>query len=77
MEEALALILAYLIGSIPMSWLIFYWRTGKDLRTVGDGNVGSANAIREYVRRGGHLIISLPDWPGGTSFPASSMIRAS
>ncbi len=47
MEEALALILAYLIGSIPMTWLIFYWRTGKDLRTVGDGNVGSANAIRE------------------------------
>ncbi len=27
--------------------MIFYWRTGSDLRTVGDGNVGSANAIRE------------------------------
>ena len=34
MEEALALVLAYLIGSVPLTWLIFYWRTGKDLRTV-------------------------------------------
>jgi glycerol-3-phosphate acyltransferase PlsY len=49
MQEALALVLAYLIGSVPVTWLIFYWRTGTDLRTVGDGNVGSANAIREGV----------------------------
>ena len=49
MQEALALVLAYLIGSVPVTWLIFYWRRGVDLRTVGDGNVGSANAIREGV----------------------------
>ena len=49
MQEALVLVLAYLIGSVPVTWLIFYWRTGVDLRTVGDGNVGSANAIREGV----------------------------
>jgi len=47
MHEALTLLLAYLIGSIPITWLIFYWRTGKDIRTVGDRNVGSGNAIRE------------------------------
>ena len=48
MPEAITLILAYLTGSVPMSWLIYYWRSGgTDLRTVGDGNVGSANAIRE------------------------------
>lgn len=46
MDAALTLILAYLIGSIPVTWLIFYWRTGLDLRSVGDGNVGSGNAIR-------------------------------
>ena len=46
MEPALTLLLAYLIGSIPVTWLIFYWRTGRDLRAAGDGNVGSANAIR-------------------------------
>jgi len=46
--EFLAVVLAYLIGSMPISWLIFYWRTGgRDLRRAGDENVGSANAIRE------------------------------
>ena len=48
MSEFLAIVLAYLIGSVPISWLIFYWRTGgRDLRGAGDSNVGSANAIRE------------------------------
>ena len=47
MTEAVAIILAYAIGSVPATWLIHYWRTGGDLRRVGDGNVGSANAIRE------------------------------
>ena len=47
MPEALTLILAYLLGSIPIAWLVFRWRTGQDLREVGDGNVGAANAARE------------------------------
>ena len=52
MPEAVTLILAYLLGSIPVSWLVFRWRTGQDLRQVGDGNVGAANAAREGA---GHL----------------------
>lgn len=47
MAEAVTLVLAYLLGSIPVSWLVFRWRTGQDLRLVGDGNVGAANASRE------------------------------
>jgi acyl phosphate:glycerol-3-phosphate acyltransferase len=34
---------AYLIGSIPFSQLISTWRTGLNLRDVGEGNVGSRN----------------------------------
>ena len=49
MPEAITVALAYLIGSLPITWAIFYWRTGQDLRTVGDFNVGSANAMREGV----------------------------
>ncbi len=49
MTEALTIVLAYVIGSIPATWLIFRWRTGRDLRTAGDGNVGSANALREGI----------------------------
>ena len=47
MAEAITIFSAYFIGSLPTTWLIYRWRTGRDLRTVGDGNVGSANAIRE------------------------------
>jgi glycerol-3-phosphate acyltransferase PlsY len=34
---------AYLVGSIPFSQLISTWRTGLNLREVGEGNVGSRN----------------------------------
>ena len=65
MHEALVLILAYLIGSIPVTWLIFYWRTGKDLRTVGDRNVGSGNAIREGAGwLSGHIALLLDTGKG-------------
>ncbi len=53
MPEAVTLVLAYLLGSIPVAWLLFRWRTGQDLREVGDGNVGAANAAREGA---GHFI---------------------
>ncbi len=46
MAEAITLVLAYLLGAIPVSWLVFRWRTGQDLRQVGDGNIGAANAAR-------------------------------
>lgn len=60
MEEALVCLLGYLVGSIPITWLIYYWRTGKDLREVGDRNVGSANAIREGVGWfSGHIALVL------------------
>jgi len=43
-STTLALMLcAYLIGSIPFSHLIARWRTGLNLRDVGEGNVGSRN----------------------------------
>lgn len=53
MPEAVTLVLAYLLGSIPVAWLVFRWRTGADLRLVGDGNVGAANAAREGA---GHFL---------------------
>src|SRR5258708_40003259 len=34
---------AYLLGSLPFSQLITSWRTGLNLREVGEGSVGSRN----------------------------------
>ena len=47
MPEAVTLVVAYLLGSIPVAWLIFRWRVGGDLRLVGDLNVGAGNAAKQ------------------------------
>jgi glycerol-3-phosphate acyltransferase PlsY len=37
---------AYLLGSIPFSFLAAWWATGQDLRRAGSGNVGTTNVLR-------------------------------
>lgn len=46
MTVALAVVLGFLLGSIPCSWLLVRWRTGKDLASEGSGNVGALNSMR-------------------------------
>ena len=49
MNPALAIVIAYLLGSIPFSYLAGKTR-GIDLRRVGSGNLGAANAFRALGR---------------------------
>lgn len=37
---------SFLLGSIPSAYLVVKWRTGKDIRELGSGNVGATNAVR-------------------------------
>ncbi|HXT21350.1 MAG TPA: glycerol-3-phosphate acyltransferase, partial [Thermoanaerobaculia bacterium] len=50
---------SYLIGSIPWSWLVVRWKTGKDVRDVGSGNVGATNVMRAAGRGAGALALVL------------------
>jgi glycerol-3-phosphate acyltransferase PlsY len=50
--SALALVLAYLLGSIPFSYIVARWK-GIDVRTVGSGNVGATNVMRSAGRAAG------------------------
>ena len=43
---AVALLGAYLLGSIPTSYLLVKWRKGIDIRSIGSGNVGATNTVR-------------------------------
>lgn len=45
MEELLAVVLGYIVGSVPFAFLLSR-RRGIDLRRVGSGNVGAANVLR-------------------------------
>lgn len=46
MHPALALGIAYLVGSIPTAYLAGRALKGVDLRTVGSGNLGATNVYR-------------------------------
>jgi glycerol-3-phosphate acyltransferase PlsY len=41
-----AAVVAYLIGSIPVGYLVIWLTQGRDIRTVGSGRTGGTNALR-------------------------------
>lgn len=60
MTLALVLVAAYLLGSIPSSWLIVRWRTGQDIRRIGSGNPGAMN-VRDHVGLRPALVVGAAD----------------
>src|ERR1043165_6190036 len=42
--------IAYLLGAIPFGYLLVKWRTGKDVRVAGSGNIGATNVLRTTGR---------------------------
>lgn len=51
-----AIVIGYLLGSIPTAYLIGRMRKGVDVRQVGVGNMGAANVFREIGRREGIIV---------------------
>ncbi len=49
-------IAGYLLGSIPVAWIVAKLVTGKDLRTLGSGNVGVMNVALSVTRWAGLLV---------------------
>jgi acyl phosphate:glycerol-3-phosphate acyltransferase len=45
MQEIIAVVIAYLVGSVPFAFVLAR-RRGIDLRRVGSGNVGASNVLR-------------------------------
>ena len=43
----LSVIIGYLLGSIPTAYIVSRARKGIDIRTVGSGNMGGGNVMRE------------------------------
>ena len=50
MNALIAVIAAYLIGGIPFGYLIVRLTTGRDVRTLGSGNIGATNVLRTTGR---------------------------
>ncbi len=50
MSAALALPIAYFLGAIPFGYLLVKWKTGRDIRASGSGNIGATNVLRTTGR---------------------------
>lgn len=55
----LALAAAYLIGAVPFGFLLVKWRTGRDVRSLGSGNIGATNVLRTTGRLAGAVTLLL------------------
>ena len=66
MEEAFAVTIAYLVGSIPFAYLLSR-RRGVDLRRVGSGNVGASNVLRTSGVRAAVLAMVLDGVKGAAA----------
>ena len=68
---------AYLIGSIPFSWFVARLASGKDIRTVGSGNVGATNVARSVGRVPGLIALLLDGVKGWAAVFLAQVLLAS
>ena len=77
MAYVIAIVAAYLIGSIPFGFLVGKMR-GIDVRTVGSKNIGATNVFRTVGRNWGLLAFALDFLKGFIpTFLALHYVRAS
>ena len=63
---AVVLVIAYLLGSFPTSYLLVHRLTGQDIRKIGSGNPGTMNVIDSIGRRAG-LVVGIVDIAKGSA----------
>ena len=76
MTQALVLIAAYLLGSIPFAYLAGRAR-GVDIRTVGSRNVGATNVFRTLGRRIGVAVMALDIAKGAVAVAVARVLLES
>lgn len=64
-ELILAIIGAYLIGSIPTGYIIVKLFTGQDIRTIGSGSTGATNVKRVMGKKWFFIVMLLDALKGG------------
>lgn len=56
---AITTITAYLLGGIPFGYLFVRFALGKDIRTMGSGNIGATNVHRSAGGKAGIVVLLL------------------
>ena len=71
MNEIIAIVLGYLLGSIPTAYIATRIATGKDIRRMGGGNVGGLNTFLEVGAKPA-LIVGIVDLAKGAAAVATA-----
>ncbi len=66
MTLAMVLATAYLLGSIPTSYIVVHLLAGRDVRTIGNGNPGAMN-VWDNVGFGTALLVAIGDIGKGSA----------
>lgn len=69
-------LISYLLGSIPFGYILVRFTEGKDIRSLGSGNIGATNVFRRSRLNGiatylldagkGYLAVMIAGWLGGS-----------
>jgi len=70
----LTLAMAYLLGSIPVGYLLFRIVRKQDIRELGSGNIGATNVARSGARGLGILTLALDALKGFTAVFLADLI---
>src|SRR5574344_1939470 len=63
-ELFVAIILAYIIGSIPTGYIVVKAFTGQDIRTIGSGSTGATNVKRVMGKKWFFIVLLLDAFKG-------------
>lgn len=61
---AVPTLLAYLIGGLPFGYWFVRLTSGRDIRTMGSGNIGATNVHRTAGKRAGIVVLLLDIFKG-------------
>ena len=76
MNLAFVLALAYLLGSVPFSFLVARFFGVPDVREVGSGNVGATNVMRSAGKAAGILAFALDASKGAIAALAAQRLAS-
>jgi len=83
----LALVVGYLLGSIPFGLLLTSWTGKGDIRDIGSGNIGATNVLRtgskglaaatlllDLAKGAAAVLIAQQMWPEAVNFAAAGAL---
>jgi glycerol-3-phosphate acyltransferase PlsY len=77
MTQWLMVLLGYVMGTCPTAYVLGKRVTGKDIRTLGDGNMGARNAFHELGYKLGILVFLIDAAKGFLAVYAASLLGLS